>query len=33
MTHGMPISDYFPAGTDPPFNKNNNASVTGTDAE
>jgi predicted porin len=29
LTHGMPISDYFPAGTYPAANKGNNASVTG----
>jgi predicted porin len=29
ITHGLPISDYFPAGTYPGPNKLNNASVTG----
>ncbi len=29
ITHGMPISDYFPAGSYPAVNKGNNASVTG----
>ncbi len=29
ITHGMPISDYFPAGSYPAANKGNNGSVTG----
>jgi predicted porin len=29
INHGLPISDYFPAGSYPAVSKNNNASVTG----
>src|SRR5271169_2462182 len=29
QTHGVPISDYFPAGTEAIIQKNSNASVTG----